>query len=149
MRTVIILSILALLAVSTAATGAEPVNIGGDFGQSWLKNLPYQPTASTEDDGSGLWSWGGVPTGTKVVNGTLEPVDNNTDEVDFAGIAWLGEEPLGPPTYINNSGAPVDFMYPFYSDDPWILAQHTGRVVRTYYNDLPDSIKDTIVLPET
>mgnify|MGYP001165753992 CR=1 FL=1 len=144
MRTVIILSLLALLAASTAASGAEPVSIGGDFGQSWLKNLPYQPATSTDDDGSGLWSWGGVPTGMKVVNGTLEPVDNNTDDVDFAGITWLGTEPLGPPSYINYTGAPVDFMYPFYSDDPWILAQHYGRLVRTNLDDLPDSIRDTI-----
>jgi hypothetical protein len=80
----------------------------------------------------------------KVVNGTLEPVDNNTDDVDFAGITWLGTEPLGPPSYINYTGAPVDFMYPFYSDDPWILAQHYGRLVRTNLDDLPDSIRDTI-----
>jgi hypothetical protein len=144
MKTVIILSFLALLAASTVVFGAEPVSVGGDFGQSWLKNLPYQPETSAEDAGSGLWSWGGVPLGTKVVNGTLQPVDNNTDKVDFAGIAWLGEEPLGPPTYINYSGAPVDFMYPFYSDDPWILAQHYGRVVRTNLDDLPDSISNTI-----
>jgi hypothetical protein len=144
MRTVIILSFLALIAASTAASGAEPVSVGGDFGQSWLKNLPYQPEISTEDAGSGLWSWGGVPTGMKVVNGTLQPVDNNTDVIDYAGIEWLGSEPLGPPSYINYTGAPVDFMYPFYSDDPWILAQHTGRVVRTNLEDLPDSIRDTI-----
>jgi hypothetical protein len=136
MRTVIILSILALLAASTAASGAEPVSIGGDFGQSWLKNLPYQPTVSTEDGGSGLWSWGGVPTGMKVVNGTLEPVDNGTDEVDFAGIAWLGSEPLGQPVSLNESDVPVNladvnYLSPFYSDDPWILAQHYGRPVRT------------------
>jgi hypothetical protein len=144
MRTVIILSFLALIAASTAASGAEPVSVGGDFGQSWLKSLPYQPETSTEDAGSGLWSWGGVPTGMKVVNGTLQPVDNNTDVIDYAGIEWLGSEPLGPPSYINYTGAPVDFMYPFYSDDPWILAQHTGRVVRTNLEDLPDSIRDTI-----
>jgi len=144
MRTVIILSFLALIAASSAASGAEPVSVGGDFGQSWLKNLPYQPETSTEDAGSGLWSWGGVPTGMKVVNGTLQPVDNNTDVIDYAGIEWLGSEPLGPPSYINYTGAPVDFMYPFYSDDPWILAQHTGRVVRTNLEDLPDSIRDTI-----
>ncbi|KUK45619.1 MAG: hypothetical protein XD72_0093 [Methanothrix harundinacea] len=35
-------------------------------------------------------------------------------------------------------------MYPFYSDDPWILAQHTGRVVRTNLEDLEDDIRRTI-----
>jgi len=144
MRTVIILSFLALLVASTSAFCAEPVSVGGDFGQSWLKNLPYQPATSAEDGGSGLWSWGGVPLGMTVVNDTLQPVVNNTDEIDYAGITWLGTDPLGPPSYINYTGAPVDFMYPFYSDDPWILAQHTGRVVRTNLDDLPDSIRETI-----
>ncbi len=144
MRMVIMLSFLALLAASTAASCAEPVSVGGDFGQSWLKNLPYQPETSDEDAGSGLWSWGGVPMGREVVNGTLQPVNNGTDEVGFAGITWLGEEPIGPPARVNYTGAPVDFMYPFYSDDPWILAQHTGRVVRTYYDDLSRDMKLTM-----
>jgi hypothetical protein len=143
MRTVIILSFLALLAASAAAFGAESVSVGGDFGQSWLKNLPYQPETS-DSDSAGLWDWGGVPRGKEVVKGTLQPEDNGTDEVDFSGITWLGEEPIGPPSRINYTGAPVDFMYPFYSDDPWILAQHTGRVVRTNLDDLEDDIRRTI-----
>jgi len=143
MRTVIILSFLALLAASIAAFGAESVSVGGDFGQSWLKNLPYQSETS-DSDSAGLWDWGGVPRGKEVVKGTLQPEDNGTGEVDFGGIAWLGEEPIGPPSRINYTGAPVDFMYPFYSDDPWILAQHTGRVVRTNLDDLEDDIRATI-----
>jgi len=136
MRTVIMLSFLALLVASTAVSGAEPVSVGGDFGQSWLKNLPYQPATSAEDDGSGLWSWGGVPTGRTVVNDTLQPVVNNTDEVDFAGIAWLGSEPLGQPVSLNETDVPVNlaqvnYLSPFYSDDAWILAQHYERPIRT------------------
>ncbi|KQC15919.1 MAG: hypothetical protein APR56_11385 [Methanosaeta sp. SDB] len=143
MRTVIILSILALLAASAAAFGVEPVSVGGDFGQSWLKNMPYQPEI-TDNNPASLWDWGGAPRGKEVVKGTLQPEDNGTGEVDFSGITWLGEEPIGPPSRINYTGAPVDFMYPFYSDDPWILAQHTGRVVRTNLEDLEDDIRRTI-----
>jgi hypothetical protein len=136
MRTVIILSLLALLAACAAAPGAEPVKVGGDFGTAWLKNLPYQPETSADDNGGGLWGWGGVPMGCKVVNGTLQPVYNGTDEVDYAGIAWLGAEPLGQPVSINGSSVPVDvarvnYLSPFYSDDAWILAQHYGRPITT------------------
>ncbi|HOO54859.1 MAG TPA: hypothetical protein PLM24_07040 [Methanothrix sp.] len=145
MRNVIILSFLAILAASISAFGAEPVSIGGDFGMSWLKNLPYQPSASSEDEGSGLWSWGSVPKGSTVVNDTLQPVVNTTNEIDYAGIAWLGAEPLGPPAQINYTGAPADYMYPFYSDDPWILAQHYGRPVRTNLADLPENIQNQIL----
>ncbi len=72
----------------------------------------------------------------KVVNGTLQPAYNSTDVVDLAGIAWLGSEPLGQPVGINGSSIPlevarVNYLSTFYSDDPWILAQHYGRPVRT------------------
>jgi len=75
----------------------------------------------------------------KVVNGTLQPVENNTDEVDLAGIAWLGSEPLGQPMSVNGSSVPVEmakvnYLSSFYSDDPWILAQHYERPIRTPSN---------------
>jgi len=73
MRTVSILAFLALVALSFAAIGAEPVSVGGDFGAAWLKNLPYQPTAAT-DEKDGLWSWGGTPRWMTIANGTLEKV---------------------------------------------------------------------------
>lgn len=135
MRTVTILSLLALLAATAAASGAEPVSVGGNFGMSWLKNLPYQP--ATSDDGSGLWSWGGVPRGREVVNDTLELTEVEANNTGLTGLTWLGEESFGPPAQLKYPKTSPDFMYPFYSDDPWILAQHTGRVVRTYYDDLP------------
>ena len=124
MRTVIVLSFLALLVTSIAAFGAEPVRVGGDFGISWLKNLPYHPTTSA-DDGGGLWSWGGAPTGMKVVNGSLVPdEDNDSDEIDLADIDWLWTQLRGPPLKLNKSEGSVDFLYPLYSDDPWFLSQH-------------------------
>lgn len=142
MRTITILSLLALLAAATAASGAEPVSVGGNFGMSWLKNLPYQPTAS--DSGDGLWSWGGVPKGREVVNDTLELVESDLNETGLAGIGWLGQESFGSPAQITYPKTATDFMFPFYSDDPWILAQHYGRVIRTNLDDLPESIRKTI-----
>lgn len=135
MRTITILSLLALLAAATASSGAEPVSVGGNFGMSWLKNLPYQPTAS--DSGDGLWSWGGVPKGREVVNDTLELVESDLNETGLAGIGWLGEESFGSPAQITYPKTTMDFMFPFYSDDPWILAQHYGRVIRTDLKDIP------------
>lgn len=123
MRMVIMLSFLALLAASVTAFGAAPVSVGGDFGQAWLKSLPYQPTTSSEDAG-GLWSWGDTPSGYKVVNGTLAPEGNDNDEIDFDDIGWLGTESQGSPLRFNQSEGPVDFLSPFYSDDPWFLSQH-------------------------
>ena len=124
MRTVTILFILILLAASASTDGAEPVNVGGDFGTAWLKNLPYQPRTSTDSDDGGLWSWGGTPRWMNVVNGTLEPVAIGGGEIDYAGIAWLGSS-LGSQVTLNQSDVPIElsnvnFLYPYFSDDPWI-----------------------------
>ncbi|MDF0590796.1 hypothetical protein [Candidatus Methanocrinis natronophilus] len=135
MRRVIILSILVALVTGNGATGAEPVSVGGDFGISWLKNQPYQPV--TGDDGDGLWSWGGVPRGKEVVNDTLQLSEIGDDETGLVGIGWLGQGSFGPPVQVTYPKTAMDFMYPFYSDDPWILAQHYGRVIRTNLEDIP------------
>ena len=82
MRTVSILAFLALVALSFAAIGAERVSVGGDFGAAWLKNLPYQPTAAT-DEKDGLWSWGGTPRWMTIANGTLEKVNQSSNAVDY------------------------------------------------------------------
>ena len=118
MRTVIILAFLAIIAASTAVYGTEPLNVGGDFGIGWINNLPYQPEISDDNNSSGLWDWGGTPRFMKLVNGTLEPVNNN------------------------NTTASADYLYPGipgssgHSDDPWIEAQLTGRVVTTSLKDM-------------
>jgi len=144
MRTVLPLAFVALIAASTAAFGIEPVTVGGDFGTAWLKNLPYQPAADTDGNDTGLWSWGSTPRWMNVVNGTLEPIVVGDDEVDFAGIAWLGADFVGASVELNESVVPkalsqANVLSPYYSDDPWVLAQHYGVPIRTdkdWYNDI-------------
>jgi len=41
MRMAIILSFLALLVASTFAFGIEPVEVGGDYGTSWINDHPW------------------------------------------------------------------------------------------------------------
>lgn len=122
MRTVIALSFLALLAAGVAAFGAETVSVGGDYGAAWLAS---QPERIPTDDGNGLWGWGGTPSGMKVVNGSLVPEDED-EEIDYDDIGWLGTEFQGNPVKLdlNNLTGSVDFLYPFYSKDPWVLSQH-------------------------
>jgi len=127
MRTVIALSFLALLAVGVAAFGAEMVSVGGDYGAAWLASQPERmPTNSS----GGLWSWGGAPTGMKVVNGSLVH-QNNDEEIDYYDIGWLGTEFQGSPLRLNlsNSAGTADFLYPFSSNDPWFLSQHYERPI--------------------
>lgn len=136
-------AILALLALVAVASGAEPVSVGGDFGQAWLKNLPYESTAASEDAG-GLWSWGNTPNGYTVENGSLVPVANGTSQTDQTGIEWLGSEPPNASrVYFSPSGY-TDYGYPFYSDDAWVLAQHYGIIVTTPLSYLPEDQQNDI-----
>ena len=138
MRTVIILSFLAILVASTAAYSGEPVGVGGDFGQEWLKNLPYHPTTSSED-GGGLWSWGGIPNGMVVVNKPLVPNGSDAAEIDYADVWWLWTQLQGSSLKANNSEGSLDFMYPFYSNDPWFFSRHY-QIPILVPNDPYDSI---------
>lgn len=138
MRTVLPLAFVALIAASAAAFGIEPVTVGGDFGTAWLKNLPYQPAADTDGNDTGLWSWGSTPRWMNVVNGTVEPRLIGATNTNYTGIAWLGETPIGTPVSYSISDRPVDFLYPSYSEDPWIQAQLSGRVVRTSLKEMKE-----------
>jgi hypothetical protein len=123
MRTVIALSFLALLLTAgVTAFGAETVSVGGDYGAAWLAN---QPERISTDNGGGLWTWGGTPSGMKVLNGSLAPEEDD-EEIDYDDIGWLGTEFKGTPIRLNQSAGTgtADFLYPFYSADPWFLSQH-------------------------
>jgi hypothetical protein len=122
MRTVIMLSFLALLAAGVTAFGAETVSVGGDYGAAWLAS---QPERRSTDNGSGLWGWGGTPMGMKAVNGSLVPEEDD-EEIDYDDIGWLGTEFRGTPVKLNQSAGTdnADFLNPFTSTDPWVLSQH-------------------------
>jgi hypothetical protein len=127
MRTVIALSFLALLAAGVAAFGTETVSVGGDYGATWLAS---QPERIPTDSSVGLWSWGGTPSGMKVVNGSLVPEDDD-EEINYDEIGWLGTKFQGSPLRLNlsNVTGTADFLNPFSSTDPWFLSQHYERPI--------------------
>ncbi len=127
MRTVMALSFLALLAAGVTAFGAGMVSVGGDYGAAWLAG---QPERLSTDNGGGLWTWGGTPSGMKVLNGSLVPEEDDED-IDYDDIGWLGTEFKGTPIKLNQSASTgaANFLYPFYSNDPWFLSQHYERPI--------------------
>lgn len=135
MRMVAVLSLLVLMTTSPSSCGGEAVSVGGDYGASWLKTIPLQERFSTRGDEGGLWTWGGTPRWMNVVNGTLEPgMGGEEDELDYAGIGWLGSS-LGSELTLNQSDHPValsslSFLYPYYSFDPWVLDEPHGGAIR-------------------
>jgi len=105
-------------------------SVGGDFGRSWLENLPEDESTSALPSGD-LWSWGGMPVGKEIVDGQL--VDSvHEGMVVINGTDWMGTVPQGTPLYLNNTSNNSESLTPFFlSDDPWIRAQQLGQTVRT------------------
>ncbi len=127
---ILILTLVLLLLPSTCLS-ADPVEVGGDFGQSWLKAFHSSPEPIGQNKDSGLWSWGGTPKGYKAVNASLVQANDNEDDVETYEWLWTG--PQREPMDINNQTLPIlgYNLSPFYSDDPWTLAQHYERPIRT------------------
>lgn len=127
-----------ILGSGDSATEEVPANyfqgVGGEFGKAWISNFLAQsgPPVQTTNNTS-LWTWGGMPVGKTLVNGTLAPAAGN-GTVTIGARDWMGETPLGTPVYLNSSynigiHAPLSDMY--LSDDPWIRAQQLGMIVKT------------------
>ena len=107
---------------------AQPVNVGGEFGKSWLNSFGNKNVVQ-ERNGS-LWTWGSVPKGQMVINGTLEPIGTSAWYYPFF--------PESSTPIILNATYPIidaspfpssDFSTNYSLEDPWFVAQITGHPV--------------------
>jgi len=120
-----ILLFIALAALCLLPVLAQPLSVGGEWGRSWLnnngdKNVVKQP-------GGGLWSWGTIPKGQYLSNGTLQPIGVAT--VFFPSFAESSVPLMINRTTNLNGYFPPDFNSPYFMDDPWMISQITGRPV--------------------
>ena len=66
------ISIGVLLATYQARATDNFESVGGDFGRTWLKGTQAQNPAIPQTQNSmALWSWGGAPKGSTILNGSL------------------------------------------------------------------------------
>ena len=119
------LAVLAIVALCLLPTLAQPVQISGEYGKNWLINNGDRSVI--REPSGGLWSWGTVPKGQHLTNGTLEPIGAST-------IYYPSFVENKTPIILNStenlaSYFPPDFSSPYFMDDPWFLAQLTGRTV--------------------
>lgn len=123
MRTLLV---IALMAIFILPTVAAPLQISGEYGSSWLTNNGNKNVVKVPQAGS-LWSWGTIPKGQYLSNGTLQPIGSTT-------IYYPSFMESNAPLLINRttdiSGYfPPDFNSPYFMDDPWYISQLTGRPV--------------------
>jgi hypothetical protein len=124
-QTTMILTVLAIAASCLLPGFAQPVQIGGDYGKNWLVNNGDRSVV--REPSGDLWSWGTVPKGQYLTNGVLESIGAST-------IYYPSFLENSTPIVLNSTANlagyfPPDFSSPDFLDDPWFLAQLTGRPV--------------------
>ncbi len=121
-----VILVLCLLAAGCYADG-QFQSVSGDFGRSWLSNFMKENPKPAENKSGDLWSWGGIPKGSMLLNGKLVSVPNTTKLANNSGN-WLGEtytDPYtGKPVYDNRPVFPEpdygsNLPPVFNSNDPW------------------------------
>lgn len=121
--TVILFVIPVLHAVAVPGDGAQQV--GGDFGKAWLQSLEPFEANRTNATTSGLWSWGSVPKWHMLVGGRLEYMGSS---MWFYPAFPTNSTPIIENASLSARNAP-DFASPEMLNDPWMIAQVSGRPV--------------------
>ncbi|MCX8207049.1 MAG: hypothetical protein N3G75_04360 [Methanothrix sp.] len=124
--TVTLLLLSGLQVVSVHGDGTQQV--GGDFGKAWLQSLEQTErveTNMTNATTGGLWSWGSVPKWHMLIGGRLEYMGSG---MWFYPAFPTNSTPIIENASLSAKNAP-DFASPEMLDDPWMIAQVSGRPV--------------------
>ncbi len=97
------------------------LDVGGEYGASWLKEHGEEP--KIEETRNNLWNWGSAPKGFEIYNGTVYP----------PGYApsWYHPYYAGnsTPIIINSNAGNGQQTADNAGLDPWLTAQLSGRPV--------------------
>jgi len=122
MRTGIIVAVLLIVYLLAVSGYSQSMNraqyVGGAFGQGWIGSVGAQnPRSAVQDPGNDLWTWGGAPKGSIIVNGKLAPDPYYFWKSLNYTSGWLGM------AYVDQSTG-----YPVYA----YAEPYTGRVIYFY-----------------
>ena len=97
------------------------LDVGGEYGASWLKEHGGEP--KIEETRNNLWNWGSAPKGFEIYNGTVYP----------PGYAPSRYYPYyavnSTPIIINSDAGNGQQTADNTGIDPWLTAQLSGRPV--------------------
>ncbi|HNX09236.1 MAG TPA: hypothetical protein PKL29_03895 [Methanothrix sp.] len=119
-----LICIFAVAAFISSSFGYQ--DVGGNYGSSWLENYGTMPV-STLETANDLWSWGKAPKGYTLMNGTAYPP--GTAPQWYYPYSYADSAPI----IINKSDSRYEQSSSNYAD-PWLLAQLSGRPVKTIYD---------------
>ena len=124
MRKIFAMLVLAILIIPVVS---QPTPVGGTFGETWLTNYGNK---NVIDQAKSLWDWGTIPKGQILSNGKLI-------EIGPAELIYPAFPENSTPIIMNATtpeetiqGLNASQIYnPVLFDDPWFIAQTTGRPV--------------------
>ncbi|MDI9616109.1 MAG: hypothetical protein QFX31_01890 [Methanothrix sp.] len=130
MRIIVMSVILLILSVPHVVSipGGGAQQVGGGFGRAWLQSLEQMDKVEvnrTNATTEGLWSWGSVPKWHMLIDGRLEYMGSG---MWFYPAFPTNSTPIIENASLSAKNAP-DFTSPEMLNDPWMIAQVSGRPV--------------------
>ncbi|MGA9098593.1 MAG: hypothetical protein WB392_06635 [Methanotrichaceae archaeon] len=120
-----------LATISIGAAISDAHNVGGNFGKLWLEQHGAPP--SSNGSKNSLWDWGSAPHGYETVDGKLYP-SGYMDQWYYPDF-MTNSTPILVNITAPNSGnysSSDSTSSDAINEDPWVLAQTTGRPVRVF-----------------
>jgi len=125
------ISIVFIAMISIGAAIYDAQDVGGNFGKLWLEQHGVRSLSIGSN--YSLWDWGGVPHGYETTGGKLYP-SGYPDQwyyPDFMTNSTPILINITAPNSGNYSGLDSTSAG-VVNEDPWVLAQITGRPVRVF-----------------
>jgi len=121
MKTMLATMICISLMIIFPQSAQSFLDVGGEYGASWLKEHGEEP--KIEETRNNLWNWGSAPKGFEIYNGTVYP----------PGYAPSWYHPYyaanSTPIIINSDAGNGQQTADNIGLDPWLTAQLSGRPV--------------------
>ena len=121
METMLSIMICISLMIIFPQSAQSFLDVGGEYGASWLKEHGGEP--EIEETHNNLWNWGSAPKGFEIYNGTVYP----------PGYAPSWYHPYyaanSTPIIINSNAGNGQQTADNTGLDPWLTAQLSGRPV--------------------
>lgn len=110
---------------------SQAVNVGGDYGRSWLDNSGNK---NIIQNSSGLWDWGETPVGHLLINGKLTSMPDTGSTLIYPAFVTnstpiIGNATLNAPGYNPRHLTEAQLSSPYLLEDPWMVAQETGQAI--------------------
>lgn len=121
MKTMLAVLICMSLITILPQSALSILDVGGDWGASWLKEHGTEP--NVEETDNNLWKWGSAPKGFKIHNETVYPPG-------YAPSWYYPNYAINStPIFIDNSASKSYQPADYGGIDPWLTAQLSGQPV--------------------